>query len=63
MPWSWHEEQMLNMVKTEKFEHPEFYRASGDCICTICNRDYYSHPTNVPFWHLTMLCNGDYVKL
>ena len=45
------------------------FRASGDCICDACGRDYYSHPyvfearddEGNPFLHVT--CAGDIVKL
>lgn len=49
-------------------ECPEFYRASGDCLCPVCQKPYRKHP-----WHpctgydgepfLRQLCNGDVVKL
>ena len=46
-----------------------FYRASGECICSECGRDYYSHPyaseardrDDQPYLHI--ICNGDIVKL
>lgn len=61
--WTWHEEQCENMVKTGKFECPVFYRASGDILCATCGRTYYDHPVNIPYHFLTMLCNGECVKL
>jgi hypothetical protein len=68
MPWSWHEEQMANMIKTGKFQTPEeagfrVYRASGECLCPVCHREYRTHPVNVPYWDLHILCNGDHVHL
>ncbi len=40
-----------------------FYRASGDCICSVCNLPYKEHPElqEVPTFHL--LCNKQWVKL
>lgn len=48
-----------------------WFRASGDCICTVCGKTYshYSHKIDkevlehYPSFHLNLLCNGDYVKL
>lgn len=49
----------------------EFIRASGDCVCIKCKKDYYSHPLarekhnlsydGNPF--LNRLCDGTLVKL
>ncbi len=46
----------------------DFVRVNGDCICTHCSRDYYSHPftdelgyDGQPF--LRRLCDGRIVKL
>lgn len=44
-------------------------RVSGDCICSICGNDFYSHPMdwrvlgygNVPF--LNIICDGTRAKL
>jgi len=46
----------------------EFYRASGDCICSVCNLPYRKHPFHsILNWqgdpYLNLLCNGDVVKL
>lgn len=44
------------------------YRASGDCICIICNQPYNKHNVNFDvffyydYW-LVELCNGDLVHL
>lgn len=50
---------------------PHFYRASGDCVCRWCGKEYRKHPNSehrapesmggYPF--LRRLCNGDLVKL
>lgn len=61
--WSWHEEQCENMVKTGKFPIPENRRASGDVLCAVCHRPYHMHPRHIPYWDLTILCNGDHVHL
>ncbi len=60
-------EQVLKHVQDEAY--PEFVRVSGDCICTQCSRDYYSHPL-APEWtdwdsepYLNRLCDGRLVKL
>ena len=50
-------------------QQDEFIRASGDCICPTCGKDYYHHqhdPNAVdweghPFLHI--LCDGTRVKL
>lgn len=46
----------------------DFGRASGECVCTLCNRPYRKHPfsehrsyDDQPFLH--RLCNGRLVKL
>jgi hypothetical protein len=66
--WSWHEEQIANMIKTGLFKTPEeqgfkVYRASGDCICKQCGYTYRQHLTAVPWTDLHVLCNGDHVHL
>jgi len=46
----------------------KFYRASGNCRCKTCGKDYYSHPhaseardqDGTPYLHV--LCDGDIVK-
>lgn len=42
---------------------PDFRRASGSCICSICGKEYRKHPHNDPWMWLRKLCNGDHVKL
>jgi len=61
--WSWHEEQCNNMIATEKFQVPVFRRAGGDVICEKCQQPYHDHPKHIPYFYLTILCNGDCVKL
>lgn len=51
------------------YQRANWYRASGDCVCEECGKQYYEHPLdqkelsydNSPFMHI--LCNGDLVKL
>ena len=51
------------------YKKQDYWRASGDCICNWCGRNYYSHPMHMkkldwngdPYLHV--LCNGDKVKL
>lgn len=43
-------------------------RASGDCICTLCNLPYRKHPMGGPVGYfgeqfLHRLCDGSLVKL
>lgn len=38
-------------------------RASGNCICEICNEDYYSHPHDSEFEFLNIRCDGQRLKL
>jgi hypothetical protein len=52
-------------------DRQDFVRASGDCVCEICGKDYYHHPEadepqylsydGTPFLH--RLCDGTLVKL
>lgn len=59
----------FNIRAGECDEPVDFYRASGECICPDCNKEYWRHPSdreNVDFnGHpfLRILCNGDRVKL
>ncbi|MGJ4945039.1 hypothetical protein ACQR1W_31050 [Bradyrhizobium sp. HKCCYLS1011] len=47
-----------------RLEEGDFYRASGGCICETCGKLYYDHPYFAEEWaFLTILCNGDFVKL
>jgi hypothetical protein len=61
----------------QRTDVPEFLRAAGDCICTICHQPYWKHeydkryPTppsmwlriNRPEYFLHKLCDGTLVKL
>jgi len=43
-------------------------RASGECFCPICCREYYDHPMERTLLfmgqpYLTVLCTGERVKL
>lgn len=38
-------------------------RASGNCVCLACGREYFDHPNAVPHLWLRLLCDGRYVKL
>jgi len=57
----------LEEIRLEK-EKYNFVRASGDCVCEICGRNYYKHmftehrdSNDEPF--LNKLCDGRIVKL
>lgn len=41
----------------------ELIRASGNCICEICNENYYSHPHDSEFEFLNIRCDGQRLKL
>jgi uncharacterized protein HemX len=43
-------------------EMNDWYRASGDCICSICGRKYYDHQPVTGYTWLLKLCDGDLVK-
>lgn len=51
-------------------ELPRIYRASGEMVCSACEKDYYHHPVEEHEWALAAespvrlhrLCNGDLVK-
>jgi len=61
------EERVL--VKVAELDYPEFTRASGQCICSICGREYWRHPHDFRWldWievpYLRKLCDGTLVKL
>ena len=46
-----------------RFSEPDFYRASGLCTCKVCGRLYYDHKSCPTDPWLTVLCNGQRVKL
>jgi len=51
----------------------DWYRAGGDCECSVCGKLYYDHPYCAQFknenggaydsYYMHVLCNGDHVKL
>ena len=41
----------------------EFIRASGDCICEICNEKYYDHFHDADYEFLNVRCDGQRLKL
>jgi len=41
----------------------EFFRADGGCLCDVCCEPYRNHPDHLPFYCLTVLCDGSVVKL
>jgi hypothetical protein len=48
----------------DRIERCDMYRAGGDVICKHCNKLYYDHPYFAePYEWLTIICNGDIVKL
>ena len=62
------------MEKCKMVQYPETddidgIRASGECICNICGKEYYDHPYDwriigyggVPY--LNIICDGTRVKL
>lgn len=48
---------------SQDLEFPDFIRASGECICMVCGKNYYSHPSHSEFKWLKVLCDGKLVKL
>ena len=52
----------------EEADLRRMFRASGDCICETCGKEYWRHPfskhrswQDEPFLHV--LCDGSLVKL
>ncbi len=41
----------------------ELIRASGNCICEICNEEYYSHFYDPELEFLNVRCDGQRLKL
>lgn len=47
----------------------EIFRASGDCICSICGKEYWKHKLSMEYLgyndepYLNRLCDGRLVKL
>lgn len=56
-------------MNTDKNDYPDFIRASGDCICHICEKEYRKHRLDSKYldWenrpYLNTLCDGTLVKL
>jgi hypothetical protein len=46
-----------------RVERDDWDRASGDCVCTICDCVYYDHAPVVGYAWLRKLCDGRLVKL
>lgn len=54
----------------EDADHHLTVRASGDCLCRICGKDYYSHPYAPEPWNLSFtgkpflhrICTGELIK-
>ena len=40
-----------------------FYRASGDCVCLVCGREFWRHPADKKHEFLNVLCDGKRLKL
>ena len=57
------------LLLDQRIDRGMYYRASGDCLCGLCGRDYWRHPecTGSQRWSdmgwLHLLCNGDLVHL
>ncbi len=53
----------------ERIKIPEYIRASGDCVCKLCGKEYWRHSFDLNhfdwdgFPYLTVLCDGTLVKL
>lgn len=49
----------------EKVNNEEWFRAGGECICTVCNKFYNQHKVVEfsEYFHLNELCSGELVKL
>lgn len=47
----------------KKIDADTWFRADGNCLCTVCNEPYKKHKNVESIEWLTILCNGDLVKL
>jgi len=47
----------------ERAKHGNFLRASGDCLCPVCGREYREHPADRECPTFVLLCNGSVMKL
>lgn len=70
--WPEHDAHVLIVYRSrEDFDHEWTYRASGDCLCLCCGKNYHGHPRAAEPWNLSFtgepflhrLCNGELVKL
>lgn len=53
-----------NIINSGKFPPPEDVpRVGGGVICKQCGHEYYDHPAHIPYYFLTVLCDGSIVKL
>lgn len=46
-----------------KIDNNEMHRASGECICETCGKEYRQHNDVIGALWLTKLCDGTLVKL
>ena len=53
---------MAVLVTADELVPPNYERAGGDCVCAKCGLEYVEHPRG-SLEFLTLLCNGDQVKL
>lgn len=53
--------RLARFIPTDGAEE-SFYRASGDCECSVCGLPYIEHPQHRDNG-LVILCDGDWVKL
>lgn len=69
-----YEERMVILLRTGRLVIPDeadlkameegkWYRVSGECICSICKREYYYHPYLHKFAFVKRICDGTIVKL
>ena len=67
--WDWVDEQGDYMpCLCACHDSPEYRRASGDSICSVCGKPYRKHPPGGPIGmdnkrFLRRLCNDELVKL
>lgn len=57
------ERQMEIMQRSGHFPCPDFQRAGHQVVCQVCNHQYVDHPRHVPWYFVTLLCDGRAVKL
>lgn len=49
--------------KKNRIFEENFIRASGNCICEICNGQYYDHLYDTEYDFLNIRCDGQRLKL